>query len=207
MEHKPNNLHEPAAILPGPRPETPGEPASALDFEPVAVAWRSDGWTPEKQRGFIEALADCGIVREAAARVGMSERSANYLRRRDGAASFGQAWDTAIGIGASRLTSVAYERAVLGTIKPHFYRGRIVGEERVYDNRLLISLLAKAERSAVPGGPGDPGSVDAVLADWDGWMDAIENGLDAPRPRPAETLEQARARAEAERDAFFRRLR
>src|SRR5688500_17439588 len=161
--------------------EGTGKPPSALDFEPVAVAWRSDGWTPEKQRGFIEALADCGIVREAAARVGMTERSANYLRRRDGAASFARAWDAAIRFGASRIGSVAYERAVLGTVKPYFYRGRIVGEQRVYDNRLLLSLLAKAEKSTAPV------DVSAVLADWDGWMDAIEQGLDAPRPRPAET--------------------
>src|SRR5688500_10774268 len=122
--------------------EGTGKPPSALDFEPVAVARRSDGWTPGKQRGFIEALADCGVVREAAARVGMSERSANYLRRRDGAASFGRAWDAAMRLGASRLLSVAYERAVLGTVKPHLYRGRLVGEERIYDNRLLLSLLA-----------------------------------------------------------------
>src|SRR5687768_6181953 len=154
--------------------EPHGDPGSGLDFDPVAVAWRSDGWTPAKQRGFIDALADCGVVREAAARVGMSERSANYLRRRDGAASFGRAWDMAIRLGAGRLGSVAYERAVLGTVKPHFYRGRVVGEERVYDNRLLLSLLAKADKSV------DPVDVSAVLADWDGWMDAIEHGLDAP---------------------------
>jgi hypothetical protein len=174
---------------------------SVLDFEPVPVAWRSDGWTPEKQRGFIDALADCGIVREAASRVGMTERSANYLRRRDGADSFGRAWDAAIRLGASRLRSVAFERAVIGTVKPHFYRGRVVGGERVYDNRLLVSLLAKVEKSA------EPADVGAVLADWDGWMDAIENGLDAPRPRPAETPQQAREKAEAERDAYFARLR
>lgn len=205
MEHKENGLGDSPAMESdaglGRPEEDPDKPIAPLDFEPVAVAWRSDGWTPEKQRGFIEALADCGIVREAAARVGMTERSANYLRRRDGADSFGRAWDAAIRFGASRLGSVAYERAVLGTVKPHFYRGRIVGEQRVYDNRLLLSLLAKAEKSTAPV------DVSAVLADWDGWMDAIEQGLDAPRPRPAETAEQARARAEKERDAFFGRMR
>jgi hypothetical protein len=199
MEHKQNICSDSAA-----RPADQAQPPSALDFEPVAVAWRSDGWTPAKQRGFIEALADCGVVREAAARVGMSERSANYLRRRDGADSFGHAWDAAIRFGSSRLGSVAYERAVLGTVKPHFYRGRVVGEERVYDNRLLLSLLAQAEKSADPA---DSARSRAILADWDGWMDAIEHGLDAPRPRPAETSEQARVKAEAERDAYFARMR
>ena len=38
-------------------------------FDPVALRPRIDGWTPARQRAFIEELSDCGIVGEAAARV------------------------------------------------------------------------------------------------------------------------------------------
>jgi hypothetical protein len=81
-------------------------------FDPVALAARHDGWTPERQRAFIEELADCGIVTEAAARVGMSERTARRLRRRPDAAGFNRAWDEALRIGAERLHTVAWERAL-----------------------------------------------------------------------------------------------
>ena len=57
-------------------------PSAPTPFDPVPVRARSDGWTPQKQREFIEALADTGVVREAAARGGMTQRSAWRLRGR-----------------------------------------------------------------------------------------------------------------------------
>ncbi len=39
---------------------------AVLDFAPVPVAHRHDGWTAERQRAFIEALADSGSVTIAA---------------------------------------------------------------------------------------------------------------------------------------------
>jgi hypothetical protein len=154
-------------------PTLPEPPDFRLDFEPIALEHRGDGWTREKQRAFIEALADSGIVREAAARVGMSEQSARRLRRRADAATFNIAWEAALQLGADRLRSIAFERAIEGVIKPHFYHGEKVGEERVYDNRLLLALLARAA-TTVP-------YADArrALSDWERWMEAIEDG-DAP---------------------------
>src|SRR3954471_16706270 len=125
-------------------------PGSCLDFEPVALRAREDGWTPEKQRWFIEELADCGIVQEAAARVGISKRSASNLRRRDDAAGFSSAWEAAQQHGADHLRSVAYERAVTGVVKSYFYHGQKVGEDRVYDTRLLLALLARAQPIVSP---------------------------------------------------------
>ena len=43
---------------------------------PVRRRPRHDGWTEEKQRRFIEALADTGLVSHAAKSVGMSRESA-----------------------------------------------------------------------------------------------------------------------------------
>ena len=59
-----------------------GEPPDRLDFDPVPLRHRADGFTPERQRAYVEALADCGVAREAAARVGLSEQAINRVRRR-----------------------------------------------------------------------------------------------------------------------------
>jgi hypothetical protein len=171
MEHNKNTF---ASAAPPKLPAEPVNPPSALDFDPVEVSSRCDGWTPKKQREFIEALADCGVVSEAAARVRMTVQSANRLRRRPDAANFNRAWELAIRIGADRLRSVAYERAVTGTVRPRYYKGEKIGEDIVYDNRLLISLLGKIEAPLV--------KVDAPKAvkDWGRLMEAIENGTDVP---------------------------
>lgn len=158
------------------------EPASLVLFNPVPVRARRDGWTPEKQREFIEALADTGLVREAAARVGMTEQSASRLRRRADARAFAIAWEAAIRPGARRLHAIAWERAIEGTIKRYYYHGELKSEERVFDNRLLIYLLGKTQ-SLVEA----PRWSGKVVRDWEGWMDAIEQGLsEPPKPEPDE---------------------
>lgn len=52
-----------------PRAAAPEDPPTvpAIPFDPVPVQPRRDGWTAAKQRRFIEALAETGIVRAAAA--------------------------------------------------------------------------------------------------------------------------------------------
>jgi hypothetical protein len=160
-----------------------------LDFDPVSLRHRADGWTPAKQREYVEALADSGVARYAAARVGMSEQSANRLRRRASARSFDRACDAAIRIGARRLISVACERAIDGTIKRHYYRGEVKGEERVYDNRLLIALISKLGPLIAP----PPEDAEPPAADWEPWMDALEQGLPEPPPSEPAAAEPAHA--------------
>jgi hypothetical protein len=80
----------PIPILPHrPTPASPPEaPAPEIPLDPVPVRYRVDGWTAEKQRGFILVLAECGVAPRAAAAVGMSKRSAHKLAMRAGADSF-----------------------------------------------------------------------------------------------------------------------
>jgi len=104
----------------------------------------------------------------------MTARSANRLRRRDDAYSFDLAWEAAIRIGVDRLRSVAYERAVNGTVKPRFYKGEKIGEEVTYDNRLLLSLLGKTP----PILPEE--KVRGVIENWDCWMESVEDGTEPP---------------------------
>lgn len=102
---------------------------------------RADGWTPEKQAGFIEALSETGNVSAAAAKVGMGTTSAYNLRKEPGAASFAQAWDAAQRTGFARLQDIAMDRAINGVAVAHFYKGEQVGEKRWFDNRLLMFMM------------------------------------------------------------------
>ena len=162
-----------------PEEPSPPPPADILDFTPVELRYRPDGWTPAKQREFVEALADTGVIRTAAERVGMNERSVSRLRRRADARTFDIACTGAQRIGARRLVSIAYERAIEGTIKRHFFHGELKAEERVYDNRLLIALLNKLPDHH----PADDRSGE-VEANWEPWMDALEQNLPPPPPPP-----------------------
>jgi len=155
---------------------SPAQPTpDGRDFEPIPLRYRHDGLTPAKQREYVEALADCGIAREAAARIGVSEQAVGRARRRDDARSFDLACEAAVRIAARRIRSIAFERAIEGTIRRHYYHGELKSEERVYDNRLLTYLLGKLDRLLEP-----PAEAEAVAADWEPWMEAIEQGLPAP---------------------------
>ena len=72
-----------------PEPASGKRPKTA--FTPARPASRTDGWTPERQRQFIEALAEHGSVRAACRVVGMGKSSACALRRRRDAEAFAEA--------------------------------------------------------------------------------------------------------------------
>ena len=77
----------------------------------------------------------------------MSPRSAYKLRVRPGAESFDRAWREAMLLASHRLTAIAFERAIHGTIRRVYYKSEVVGEERVPCNRLLVYLLQHFDRS------------------------------------------------------------
>jgi len=123
---------------PAPRPAKPRLP----DCTPVPrKCQRHDGWTPERQRAFIEALADCGSVKSAANSVGMTDAGAYQLRRHPEAGGFRKAWEGALKLGVERLEDVAMERALHGVEVPVYHFGAVVGTRRVYNDKLLMFLL------------------------------------------------------------------
>ena len=78
------------------------------DFVPVPrQTYRHDGWTEDRQRRFIAALADTGSVHAACRAVNMSQAGAYHLRRQPGAQSFRAAWQAAIDLGVQRIEDVA----------------------------------------------------------------------------------------------------
>ena len=159
-------------------------PASEYDLDdyrwvPVRRRPRYDGWTPEKQRRFIETLADTGLVGHAAKSVGMSRESAARLRRAPGNEAFARAWDAARHHAGSLLEDVAFERAIEGT-EHNVYdeSGEVVCTRRSYNDRLLTFLLKHLKperyaRDALAQPPAPPVPVDVVLRE-------IEPRLPAP---------------------------
>ena len=134
-----------AVALLDPVPYDPDE----YRWVPVRRRPRHDGWTEEKQRRFIEALADTGMVSHAAKAVGMGRESANRLRRSPHGAAFARAWDAARLHAGAALEDIAFERAIEGA--PHnVYNeyGDVVATKHVVNDRMLTFLLShlKPER-------------------------------------------------------------
>ena len=117
------------------------ERAPLPEFAPVPRKFRHDGWTPERQRAFIGALADTGAVSRAARMVNMSPEGAYYLRRQPGAEEFRRAWDAALDFGVQRLKDIAFERAIDGQLVPVFVAGKLMGFRRKRNDRLLMFCL------------------------------------------------------------------
>ena len=114
-----------------------------IPFDPVPrLRKRRNGWSEEKQRGFIEALALCGCVSRAAQCVGMTPKSAYRLLDAPGAASFAAAWDQALANGIEAIRFAALDRAMHGAWVPVMRRGKIVRHEHRINDRMAIALLS-----------------------------------------------------------------
>lgn len=140
----------------------------------VPVQHRHNGWTPARQVGFLETLADTCNVREAAASVGMTETSAYRLRRRADAAGFDAAWTAAVERGLERLTAIAIDRAVTGTVKRTYYHGELVDEQVVHSERMMMFLLEKGRSALDRAKVRQKGALDGASSDWDSAMAALE---------------------------------
>lgn len=220
-----------AAPAPSQPPAPPAEALPEPDFgyappahyDPADYRWvpvkrvpRTDGWTEEKQRRFIEVLADTGLVGRAAKAVGMSREAAYKLRRAPHAAAFARAWDLARERAGALIEDVAFERAIEG-VETEIYnaQGALTGSKTIYNDRLLTFLLRRLkperygtvdERRAARFGPGAHGGDDPVepVAHVSGpaapappsappeplpaTLDAALRAMEPQLPAPAETL-------------------
>ncbi|MDE0879050.1 MAG: hypothetical protein OSB00_10375 [Sphingomonas bacterium] len=190
----------PPPALPMPADAWDGPDAGDYDWVPVLRRPRSDGWSPDKQRIFIETLADTACVTIAAQAVAMSASSAYRLRRaRDGGA-FAAAWDAALEQGAQVLISTAFDRAIHGSEEPVFDRdGNRVGRRFRQNDRLLMFLLRKLHPELFGDAGRDApaaGSVRARRRDRSELADLIA-ALSPPRPADPAALMDADALAVA----------
>jgi hypothetical protein len=162
-------------------------------YDPAEYRWvpvrrrpRTDGWTEEKQRRFIEHLADTGLVSAAAKAVGMTRETAYRLRRSAHGAAFARAWDAARRHAGGIVEDIAFERAFEG-VEHNVYdeHGEVICTKRLYNDRLLMWLLSHLK-------PERYGSAAAGRAPADGQdqvtVEASLRAMEPQLPAPAEEL-------------------
>jgi hypothetical protein len=154
LARRANDHPEPATPA---HPEPVEEPLTPLtDFTPVTrKCARHDGWTPARQKAFIEALADYGSVRDACQVVGLATTGAYQLRRQPGAEEFAAAWEAALACAVKRLEDTLMDRALNGVEVPVYSYGKLLGTRTQHNDRLGMFFLRNRapHRFAVGGGP------------------------------------------------------
>lgn len=134
MKHEPLPARDPAA------PTTADD--ALAGYTPVTLQrQRHDGWTAERQRTFLTALAETGCISEACRQTGITARSAYRLRAHAQGERFARAWDQALRCATAKLLTLAYERAVRGSVHEHWRDGKLIAETRAPSDKLLTFLL------------------------------------------------------------------
>ena len=111
---------------------------------------RLAGWSADRQRLFLTALAETGSVHLAAQAARLNARGAYRLRLRSPA--FARAWDTAQQLAVGRLSAIAFDRALNGRVEQIYREGELIAEKRTPNDPLLTWLLARLDpkRFALP---------------------------------------------------------
>ena len=123
-------------------------PPDIPDFLPWFPKRRTaNGWSPDRQRGFLAVLQLCGSVRQAAAAVGKSARSAWQLRGKPGAEHFAVVWDQMVRHGRAQVVGANFARAMNGEIQPVYRNGRYRGIELRYPDRIALGVLESEKAS------------------------------------------------------------
>lgn len=153
----------PTDLLPPAEPDPTAPPVGPMPFDGVELEdsrKRWAGWSAERQRLFLENLAETGSVHLAAASARLTARSAYRLRARSPA--FAAAWDTADQLAVGRLSALAFDRAINGRTEQVWHDGDLVAEKRLPSDRLLMWLLARLDprRFAAPWELRKDGAVD-----------------------------------------------
>ncbi|MEO8176073.1 MAG: hypothetical protein ABI626_05375 [Sphingomicrobium sp.] len=175
----PTDLLAPAPAVPGSAQESAPDqapiPATPFDGVPLDDSRnRLAGWSADRQRLFLNHLAETGSVHLACASARLSARGACRLRARSPA--FARGWDMAQRLSVGRLSAIAFDRALNGRLE-HVYRdGELVAERRVPNDKMLMWLLARLDpkRFAMPWeqrGDADPQA--EALAAFPAILDAI----------------------------------
>lgn len=95
--------------------------------------------TNARKEQFLKLVSETGSPTTAAAQLGMSYTTVrNYISKDP---LFKEQFEIARAIYQATLEQAAHERAVKGVKKKIYYQGAEIGEETVYSDRLLETLL------------------------------------------------------------------
>ena len=129
-------------------------------FHPVPLRARTDGWTVERQCGFLAQLYLTGSVTALARGVGMSRKSAYRLRARPKVQGFAHQWDRVLtppGCGHADPFASSDRKVTLGDLRrriesgfvaPVVHCGRLAGIRERPDNTALLHYLRRTDATA-----------------------------------------------------------
>uniref|UniRef100_UPI000833C0CD hypothetical protein n=1 Tax=Sphingomonas sp. CCH9-E2 TaxID=1768776 RepID=UPI000833C0CD len=168
-----------AFTTPEPAPYDPStfNHAAFHELEPgVPDAQRYDGWTPEKQKRFLTALARGHNVTKACAIVGMSRSTAYALRDSARGAAFALGWKAAQLRARDSLADELMDRAFNGVRESVTGDdGRITTRHR-YDNQLAWKMLNRLDKRADAACTDtDAAAVRLAAADFEQYLDLVEH--------------------------------
>lgn len=135
---------------------------------------QANGWTIERQRAFLEMLAQCGIVERAAGLVGMTRQSAYHFRQTTAGRAFDLAWDAALLLARQRMIDDSFELAFEGSVEQIYRDGKLVQEKRRRDPRMLLATIERLGSKAALGSA----PVKAVAQEFGTFLDAMEADAD-----------------------------
>ncbi|ARS27330.1 hypothetical protein [Sphingomonas sp. KC8] len=142
---------------------------------PAGRAQRLDGWTPDRQRAFLEAVSEGHTVEAACRIVGLSVASAYALRRRASGAAFAIGWQAACLQARERLADILLSRAIDGQTETITRANGDVIERHRHDNRLATAMLTRLDRLAdTRVGEGTHQAARMVAQEFDAFLDLIE---------------------------------
>ena len=152
-------------------------PAVAGWTQAMTPSVRVDGWTGEKQRRFLEAVADGSTVSDACMFVRMSPASAYAFRRTARGQAFALGWSAANLVARDRVAEGLLARAIEGQVVEITRADGSIVTKHHFDNRLALTLLARLDRYADAGEGGEgaaPGrSARLVAAEFDAYLDLV----------------------------------
>lgn len=184
--------------------------------EPGEARGRFDGWTRLRRRAFLRALSETGRVKDACARVGISDTSVYRLRKRS--PGFARDFAAALARSLPMIEQVAWERAVEGWEEPVVGRDGAVTMRRRYSEPLLRLLLREAltvrraeaaaeAKAAAARGPRRP-TPEETDAQLNKQLDALERRLRSEarleQLAQAEAWERMQAEAGGDGDGWVR---
>jgi hypothetical protein len=109
---------------------------------------RHDGWSPDKQVVFLEALARTGNVKAAARYAGLSREGAYKLRRRPDARAFARAWDAAIIHARDIFQDELMDKGLNGWREAVWHQGEEGGTRERLSAPLFLAALSRLDRMA-----------------------------------------------------------
>jgi hypothetical protein len=128
------------------------------------------GWSVERQRAFLEMLAQCGLVERAAGLVGMTRQSAYAFRQTTAGRAFDLAWDAALLLARQRLIDDSFEMAFQGSVERIYRDGKLVQEKRKRDPKMLLATIERLGSKAALGSA----PVKAVAQEFSAFLDAMD---------------------------------